>query len=398
MSITINLVISKFILRLYTMQIEQITTFAILNLSFSFLIAFPIIYFLYRFGITRRIEVDFSTLIEKRKLKVGTPIMGGLIVVITVIVLNFGFNLNGSTKVPLLVFAISALLGAFDDVLNIYGKTRKVRGVGRVMKLIKVHKSKFQRMKYIILLPWLAYKRFFFLLGSNPGKGIQAHEKVIVQALAGLAVGWWLYFRAGWQVPGELSFFGFGAIDIGILMIPFAILVVIAMANAVNLSDGMDGLAAGLLLPAFGALFIIAFHQEVLVKVLNSEEIDIIPMTLLSVSVIGTLLTYLYFNIPPARFQMGDVGSLSLGALLATIAFALRVPLILPIIGFPFVAEVGSSLVQGIARRTIGRRIFKMAPLHHHFELLGWSEEKVTMRFWLAGIVFALIGLWVYFV
>jgi len=370
----------------------------VLNLAFSFLIAFPIIHLLYKFGITRRIEVDFSTLIEKRKLKVGTPIMGGSIVVISVLLLNALFNFNGSTKVPLLVFALSATLGAFDDVLNIYGKERKVRSMKRVMKLIKVHKNKLQRMKYILLLPWLAYKRFFYLIGSNPGKGIQAHEKVIIQAIAGLAVGWWLYFRAGWDNPGLLSFFSLGDINIGFLMIPFAVIVVISMANAVNLSDGMDGLAAGLLLPAFGALGIIALYQEVLVKALAGDTIDTMPMTLLSVSVVGSLMTYLYFNIPPARFQMGDVGSLALGTMLASIAFALRVPLLLPIIGFPFVAEISASLIQGIARRVIGRRVFKMAPLHHHFELLGWSEEKVTMRFWLAGIVCALAGLWVYFV
>ena len=380
------------------MEIERIVTFTVLNLAFSFLIAFPIIHLLYKFGITRRIEVDFSTLIEKRKLKVGTPIMGGSIVVISVLLLNALFNFNGSTKVPLLVFALSATLGAFDDVLNIYGKERKVRSMKRVMKLIKVHKNKLQRMKYILLLPWLAYKRFFYLIGSNPGKGIQAHEKVIIQAIAGLAVGWWLYFRAGWDNPGLLSFFSLGDINIGFLMIPFAVIVVISMANAVNLSDGMDGLAAGLLLPAFGALGIIALYQEVLVKALAGDTIDTMPMTLLSVSVVGSLMTYLFFNIPPARFQMGDVGSLALGTMLASIAFALRVPLLLPIIGFPFVAEISASLIQGIARRVIGRRVFKMAPLHHHFELLGWSEEKVTMRFWLAGIVCALAGLWVYFV
>jgi phospho-N-acetylmuramoyl-pentapeptide-transferase len=261
-----------------------------------------------------------------------------------------------------------------------------------------VHKSPLKRLKYIILLPWLGYKRFFFLIGSNPGKGIQAHEKVIIQAIAGLLVGWWLYFRAGWENPGDLSFFRLGTLDIGILMIFLAVFVVISMANAVNLSDGLDGLAAGLLLPAFGALTLIAAYQEIFIKFENHQKIDIVPMTLLGVSVIGALMTYLYFNIPPARFQMGDVGSLSLGVLLATMAFALRVPMLLPIIGLPFVAEISSSLIQGIARRTIGRRVIKMAPLHHHFELLGWSEEKVTMRFWLAGIVCALIGLWVYFV
>lgn len=380
------------------MQIDTILSFGILNLALSFLIAFPIISLLYKFGITRRIEVDFSTLIEKRKLKVGTPIMGGLIVVLSVIITNLLFNLNGSTKVPIIVFAISAALGAFDDVLNIYGRERRVRTLDRIWKLIKVHKNRLTRVRYFILLPWFAYKRFFFILGSNPGKGIQAHEKVLVQLISGLILGWWIYFRTGWINPGEIDLFALGSIDIGILIIPFAAFVVVAMANAVNLSDGMDGLAAGLLLPAFGALFLIAFYQEVLVFVEAGLPVERIPMTLLSFSVIASLMTYLYFNIPPARFQMGDVGSLALGALFATIGFALQVPMLLPIIGFPFVAEVATSLIQGLSRRLIGRRVFRMAPLHHHFELMGWSEEKVTMRFWLAGIVCALIGMWVYFV
>ena len=380
------------------MEIATILKFLTLSLSSSFIIAFPIIKILYKFKITRRIDVDFSTLIEERRAKIGTPIMGGLIIVITVLILNTIFNFNGNTKVPLLVFFLSALLGAFDDILNIYGRERKVKAMKRILKLIKVHKSKLKRFEYAILLPWLAYKRFFFLLGSNPGKGIQAHEKILVQSIAGLAVGLWLYFNAGWQDPGYLSFFKLGAIDIGVFMIPFAIFVVVAMTNAVNLSDGMDGLAAGLLLPAFFALFIIAFYQEVLLKVENGFHVDSLAFSMLTISIIGSLISYLYFNIPPARFQMGDVGSLSLGALFATIAFALRVPMLLPIIGAPFVAEIGSSLIQGIARRILGRRIFKMAPLHHHFEMIGWSEEKVTMRAWLFSMVSALLGLLIYFV
>ncbi len=380
------------------MKIAELLSFLMLSLVSSFIIAFPIIHILYKFKITRRIDVDFSTLIEKRRKKIGTPIMGGLIIVLTVLALNIIFNLNGNTKVPLLVFFISALLGAFDDVLNIYGRERKVKALKRILKLIRVHKSKLKRIEYVLLLPWLAYKRFFFLLGSNPGKGIQAHEKIFIQTIAGLFVGYWLYYRAGWTNPGYLSFFHLGGIDIGIFMIPFAVFVVVAMTNAVNLSDGMDGLAAGLLLPAFFALFVIAFYQEVLFKVQIGEEVDLLPFSFLSISVLGSLISYLYFNIPPARFQMGDVGSLSLGALFATIAFALRVPMLLPIIGFPFLAEVTSSFLQAIARRVLGRRILKMAPLHHHFEMLGWSEEKVTMRAWLVGIVFSLLGLFIYFI
>lgn len=380
------------------MEFETITSFAILNLAFSFLIAFPIIKLLYKFDITRKIDVDFSTLIEDRKEKVGTPIMGGLIVVLSVLVTNFIINFNSATQIPLLIFLISALLGAFDDVLNIYGRERKVRRLSRIIKLIKVHKSKLKRIQYIVSLPWLAYKRFFYLLGSNPGKGIQAHEKILIQSLSGLILGLWIYFESGISNPGDINLFFLGSLNIGILVIPLIMFVVVAMTNAVNLSDGMDGLAAGLLLPSFGAMFAIAFHQEVLTHIVAGTDVGDIPLTLLSVSAMAALMSYLYFNIPPARFQMGDVGSLSLGALLAAIAIELNVMMLLPIIGFPFLAEIGSSLVQGLARRILGRRIFYMAPLHHHFEIAGWSEEKVTMRFWLAGIVCALIGLWVYFI
>lgn len=119
-------------------------------------------------------------------------------------------------------------------------------------------------------------------------------------------------------------------------------------------------------------------------------------MAILCVTAVGGLSAYLYFNIPPARVQMGDVGSLSLGTLLAVIALEMRLPFLLCFITLPFLLEFTSSLVQGVARRVIGRRILLMAPLHHHFELMGWREEKVVMRFWLFSGFCAVIGLWVY--
>lgn len=369
-----------------------ISTLLIISIMTSFLLSFPIIHILYKVKITRRGDVDFSNLIEERKKKVGTPIMGGLIVILTVIILNMIFNrnvdnqLSGSIKMPLLIIFISALLGAFDDILNIYGKERKVKRIRRVLTLIKVHKNIFKRAYYICVLPWLIYKRIFFLLGSNPGKGIQAHEKILVQSIVGGLLAYWLIYTAGWTNPYDLWLPIFGWVYIGIMMIPFIIFTVLAMSNAVNLSDGMDGLATGLLISSFGGLLVISIAQ------INA------PMIILNTTLIGSLITYLYFNAPPARFQMGDVGSLALGAILAVIAFELRVPLILPIIGFPFVAEVGSSLIQGIGRRVFGRRVFKMAPLHHHFEMRGWSEEKVVIRFWIYGILSSVIGVWTYFI
>lgn len=364
------------------MEINDLVLYVFLTAALTLLISFPIIHLLYRFNIVRLIDKDFSAIIEERRLKRGTPIMGGLIVVIAVLVVNILFNFNGTTKIPLLAFGMSALLGAFDDVLNIYGRERPVRSIYRTLRLAKVHANFLMRIFYIITLPWAAYRWLFYLLGSNPGKGIQSHEKVIVQAVAGGLVAWWIYAGTGWENPGELWVPFLGSINLGIFIIPFIIFTVISMANAVNITDGMDGLAGGLLLMSFWGFSIVAY-------VLKNE-----PITILSASVAGSLLIYLYFNVPPARFQMGDVGSLALGTLLATIAFALNRALLLPVFGFFFLAEVGSSIIQGIARRILGRRIFKMAPLHHHLEVLGWPEYKIVMRFWILAPILVLLGIW----
>lgn len=363
-------------------ELLQLTTIFLISLILAFGLAIPIISILYKFGILREIDPDFSTLIEKRKLKAGTPIMGGLIVVFSVLIINLIFNFNGTTKIPLLVFAAAAALGAIDDVLNIYGRKRPVKKLKRVIKLIQVHANPLMRIYYALTLPWSVYKRFFFLLGSNPGKGIHAHEKIIVQTLAGLVVAIWVYYLANFPNPGFLWLPFVGGLNIGILMIPFIIFTVISVSNAVNIADGMDGLSAGLLVISYGAFLVISIAQG------NA------PTSILIVSAIGALVAYLYFNIPPARFQMGDVGSLALGTLLATVAFALQRPILLLPIGGVFVAEIGTTIIQGFARRTIGRRVFKMAPLHHHLELKGWDESKVVMRLWIDGIIVAVFGIW----
>lgn len=364
------------------MSITTIVTIIFVSALFSLLIAFPIIKLLYKFKIVRLIDNEFNAIIEARRLKAGTPIMGGLIVVISVLIINLLFNFNGPTKVPLLVFAISALLGAFDDILNIYGRERPVRSLRRTFKLAKVHASKFMRVFYVITLPWAAFRWLFYLLGSNPGKGIQSHEKILVQTIAGGFVAWWIYCGTGWANPGQIWFPFIGSLNIGIYIVPVIILSVIAMTNAVNITDGMDGLAAGLLLVSFvGFLFV-------------SYMIGDKSMTLLIGSVIGALMTYLYFNIPPARFQMGDVGSLALGTLLATVAFGLNRAVLLPFFGFFFFVELASVVIQGMARRILGRRLFKMAPIHYHFEMKGWPEYKIVMRFWVLAPILVIIGVW----
>lgn len=370
--------------------LETITLTILASSVFSFLIAFPIIALLYKFNITRRMTVDFSSLIEKRNLKVGVPIMGGLILIITIIVINLLFNPHNDNKgllLTLFIFALSALLGGFDDILNIFGRDRdKPKQISRVIKLIKVHKSPLRRIVMIIMLPWSAYKSFFYILGSNPGKGIQAHEKILIQSITGLLLGFGLYFFTSVATPGLiwLPLFNIN-IDIGILMIPFAWLTVVLMSNAVNLADGMDSLAANELLFSFVGFLIIALTKS------DTKMIFLIA------TVIGSLISYIYFNIPPARFQMGDVGSLAMGTLLATVAFLLGEPLMLLIMCFPFVITLLSTVIQGIGRRIVGRRIFAMAPIHYHFQIKhGWSEEKVVMRFTLLSMFVMLLGLLIY--
>lgn len=373
-------------------EFNFILTTIIASIFFSFAIAFPIINILYALKITRRLEYDFSTLIDSVKSKAGTPIMGGLIVIITVLVLNLLFNPereNEGMVLMLSIFVLSALLGGIDDVLNIYGRPRaSIRPLSRTFKLIRVHKSIKQRIKLILLLPWEMYKKFFFLLGSNPGKGILAHEKIIVQSIAGFALGFGIYFYASRENPGAVPIpLTSESIDLGIWMIPFAWISVLLMTNAVNLADGMDGLAASELITSFLGFLIIALVKE-----------DIRTAFLIA-TVIGSLVSYLYFNVPPARFQMGDVGSLALGTLLASVGFILGEPLMLLIIAFPFVVTLLSAVIQGIGKRILGRRIFRMAPIHYHFQIKNnWSEEKVVMRFALLGLFSSLIGIWIFLV
>ncbi len=362
---------------------ERAFSFVALSFALAMLWAPLLIRMLYQFKIVRHVEKDFSTVVGERYLKAGTPIMGGLLVVITVAALTVFFNWGrGSTYVPIGVLLLSAILGGFDDVLNIYGKKNTVRTVQKQIKLAKIHKSWYMRIWYWLTLPITAYRNVWYALGSYPGTGIQAGEKILVQIAAGGMVAWWLYFKLGWDT---IWLPWVGSFSLGWLMPIFIIFTIVSMANAVNIADGMDGLSAGMLIPAFTAYLFISLVQ-------NNDQ-----MAVLNATIIGSLLAYLYFNIKPARFQMGDVGSLALGAVLATIAFAQDRIFLLPIIGFMFVAEIGSSLLQGVFRRLFGRRLFKMAPIHLHFQIHGWSEERVVMRFWLFAAIFAFFGVWLSF-
>ena len=308
--------------------------------------------------------------------------MGGILVIGTIAVLTYIFDWSRSfTWVPIGVMLISAILGAIDDIMNIYGPERRSRKMRHVLTLIRVHQDWRMRVWYAVTLPWTAFKRLSVWFGSRPGKGIFVHEKLILQFIAGTIGAYWIYNKLGpaWHFiyfPFDLTW------NAGALIVPIIILVVVFTANAVNIADGMDGLAGGMLITTFSALTLLSWIN-------GFGEIAVV-----NAIAVGALIAYTYFNIKPAKFIMGDVGSLGLGALLAVNALAIGEIGSLFFLGFMFYIEALSVVIQVIARYTLGRKIFRMAPIHHHFELLGWSEEKTVMRFWIIHFLFVLCGFW----
>jgi len=363
--------------------IREAILFSLVSSLIAFLWAPLLTKLLYKYKIVRNPQYDATLAMGARQSKAGVPIMGGLLVIVTVAVITMLFNWERKfTWVPIGVMLLSALLGGVDDILNIYGEKRRNRKLSQILTLIRVHKDIFHRIWLILTLPWALFKRSSMWLGSHPGKGLHVHERIVMQLAAGGLTAWWVYFKLGenWREI-HIPFDGF--INLGIWIIPLIMIFVFLTANAVNIADGMDGLAGGSLATTFAALTILSWME-------GYHEI-----TLLNATVLGALITYTYFNIKPARFQMGDVGSLGLGALLAINTIVINKMLLLPLLGFIFYVELGSVIIQVLGRHVLGRRIFKMAPLHHHFEMRGWSEEKTVMRFWMIHAAFVMLGLWI---
>ena len=363
--------------------LRQAIFFGLVSCILAFLWAPLLTKFLYKYKLTRCPEYDATLAMGVRKSKIGVPVMGGLLVIVTVAVITIAFNWERKfTWVPIGVMLLAALLGGIDDVMNIYGHKRRSRKLKQIFTLIKVHKDWKMRVWYALTLPWSIFKRTSTFLSRHPGKGIHVHEKLLLQFLAGTITAWWIYFKLGesWREI-HIPFDGF--INIGWWIIPLIIFFVMFTANAVNVADGMDGLAGGSLIITFAVLTILSWLA-------GFKE-----MAFLNATTVGALLTYTYFNIKPARFQMGDVGSLGLGSLLAINTIVLNQMLLLPLFGFIFYVEILSVVIQIFGRQLLGRRIFKMAPIHHHFEMRGWNEEKTVMRFWLIHAAFVLLGLWI---
>lgn len=366
-------------------SLSYILGFAVLSAVVAFLWAPMLINTLYRLKIFKGPKAELAAIdshSNAHSTKATTPVMGGLLVIITVAVITILLNWDRKlTWAPVGVMLFAATLGGIDDFLNIFGEKRRSRKLSQVMTLIRVHKDWKMRIWYAITLPWSIFKRTSVWLGSNPGKGIYVHEKLILQFVAGAVAAWWIWSKLGaaWQY---IYFPFIGDIFVGWLIVPVIIFIVMFTANAVNIADGMDGLAGGMLIMTFSALTLLSWLDGFgRIAVLNA-------------TVVGALIVYTYFNIKPARIQMGDVGSLGLGALLAINALAIGEIGTIFFLGFLFYVEAITVLIQVGGRHILGRRIFRMAPIHHHFELIGWSEEKTIMRFWIVHLFFVILGVW----
>ena len=274
--------------------------------------------------------------LHEKKFKRNIPTMAGAIGVIAIAVITL-FNLDrGQTWLPLAGLIGGAIVGLIDDIINLRGDGTGVAGMRSGMKFMMI-------------------------------------------TAIGVALGWFFFAKLGIDSV-HIPFLG--DLSIGWGMVPLFAFAVVATGNAVNISDGLDGLAGGLLATSFGAFGVIALLQGQ------------VALAGFAFTVVGALLSYLWFNIYPARFFMGDVGSFAFGVSLGVVAMLTNTLFLLPIIGIIFVIEAGSSLVQIISKRFFGRKIFKSAPIHHHLEAGGWPETKITMRFWVIGAVMAFVGVY----
>lgn len=345
------------------MHIPSVLTLALGIIIFSFFITsifvVPFIDLLYKINFIRRREgaARNKSLFDKlHDKKAGTPIGGGILIlaVVTIlfaiifpllykvgVVVESSFNLGNELFIIFFSFISFGLLGVLDDFVKIFGKPQ------------------------------------------GPGStafGLTRNQKFLIQWILGFIIGYLLFSRLGISyiyVPVVKL-----TVHMGLLFIPFAAFVIVFFANAFNFTDGLDGLASGLLV-----IYLIAYI------VIAATNLDT-PVFLFVALWIGSLLSFLYFNIWPARIFLGDTGSLAFGSTIAVVGLLVGNVPTLFVVGGIFVIEATSSAIQIIGIKFFKRKIFPLAPIHHTFLAIGWEEPKIVMRAWIAGIVLAIFGLW----
>jgi phospho-N-acetylmuramoyl-pentapeptide-transferase len=288
-----------------------------------------------RLGFGKQIRTDGP---QGHVIKAGTPTMGGMLMVIVVMFLAMALHIEDvSTLTPMLTLVGVGILGAIDDFVNV-----------------------------------------------RTGFGMRGRYKLVWQTVVALLAGWYIqrhFHIEAINIPlaGEL-------VIGGLLFVLFVAFVIVGASNAVNLTDGLDGLAGGTLIFSFVAYLLIALVAVPGTKISQPN------LAIFCALIIGALMGFLWFNVHPAQLFMGDAGALSMGATLAVVATITGQLPVLSVIGIVFVAVIMSVVLQVVSYRMRGRRIFRMAPLQHHFELLGWAEEKITVRFWIVSALAGLLG------
>lgn len=351
---------------LFTFNVIKVFVLAAFSAILAMVFAPVLIKFLYKIRFWKRKPREktitgeeaevFYSLHKEREVQV--PRAGGLIIWISVLIViflffalsyipqpwwlkKFNFLSRSETWLPLFTLIVASMVGLFDDVLQIFG-----------------------RGKYI-------------------GGGMTFSRRLLMVILIGLIGGWWFYYKLGWDSIHLPLIFNFPEgidLTIGFWIIPLFILVMVASWSG-GVVDGLDGLAGGIFASVFGAFTIIAFSQG---------KIDLATFCAV---ILGTLFTFLWFNIPPARFYMGETGILGLTSTMAVVAFLTDSVAVLPIIAGVIVMEVGSIIFQLASKKFRRKKIWLSTPIHHHFEARGWPAHQVTMRFWILGAVFAILGI-----
>ncbi len=340
----------------------------------SFIIAPVIINVLYKLKFRQHGKKEVDSLLQDRTYNIGTPVMGGFIIILPLIIfyiiakiyLKLGWG-------PLFLIVTGAILGFLNDYYDLKGKNVKT------WVYSKVNPIEYKNFKTWLIFKYLkAPFRLLDSLGSYTS-GLPSSVKLLLQFIISVIAlsmvshivplnAVWIPFVGTFVIPRWLAYVFYG-------------LVMVAFSNAFNVTDGLDAMSPGNHFISFLSLGILAW------------ALGHINVAILAFFIAGTELTFYYFNVPPARVEMSDVGTLPLGLLFGLLLVFINRALVGPLLGFVFVIEIASSFIQSFFARYFKKKVFKMAPIHHHFEMLGWSKHKIVMRSYFVAIVTSLIGI-----
>ncbi len=344
--------------------------------------------FVYSFQMGEKIREDGP---QTHLKKSGTPTMGGLVFILTVSLITFVFNRSrNQTLFPVFVASLAGLFGLIEDFTKVFKSPASQEGQNPLKILLLGFFSRLLKFPSKVLSRFLSFfrisrvfdffKELFSTLGSRTDRGLQSYQKFLFHLTIGGFVAYWTYFKLGWTT---IWFPLVGDVNLGFFYPLFIVFLFVTILNFVAFTDGLDGLAGGMSLITFCAYWVLA------------GLLGYYSLSKFIATFVGALIPFLYFNIYPARVFMGNVGSHVLGATLVTLAIIMHREFALFILLAVFIVDGISSPLQSLSVKLTKKRLFRMAPLHHHFELLGWPETKVTMRFWLFDIFFAFLGIFV---